>query len=110
MDELRMIRLAKRISQRELAAMSGVSRSAIATAELGRHMPNWSTLEKIAKALGVSVADLVPEMETPSSKDEALVEELAAAVHTGRMSAADALDELRRHNLLRPRKNLTGIV
>jgi transcriptional regulator with XRE-family HTH domain len=47
------------LSQRDLAAVSGVSREYIARIELGQHDPTLSTLEKLAKALGVKVARLL---------------------------------------------------
>lgn len=47
------------LSQRDLADVSGVSREYIARLELGQHDPTLSTLEKLAKALKVSVADLL---------------------------------------------------
>jgi transcriptional regulator with XRE-family HTH domain len=46
-------------SQRDRAERSGVSREYIARIELGQHDPTVSTLEKLAKALGVSVASLL---------------------------------------------------
>lgn len=47
------------MSQRDLAEKSGVSREYIARIELGQHDPTLSTLEKLAKALGVKVSALV---------------------------------------------------
>jgi transcriptional regulator with XRE-family HTH domain len=47
------------LTQRELADGSGVSREYIARIELGQHDPTLSTLEKLAKALGVKVGRLL---------------------------------------------------
>ena len=47
------------LSQRDLADVSGVSREYIARIELGQHDPTLSTLEKLAKALGVKVGRLL---------------------------------------------------
>jgi transcriptional regulator with XRE-family HTH domain len=47
------------LSQRELATLSTVSREYIARIELGQHDPTLSTLEKLAKALGVKVSKLI---------------------------------------------------
>jgi transcriptional regulator with XRE-family HTH domain len=47
------------LSQRDLAEVSGVSREYIARIELGQHDPTLSTLEKLAKALGVKVRRLL---------------------------------------------------
>jgi transcriptional regulator with XRE-family HTH domain len=49
----------RKLSQRELADLSGVSREYIARIELGQHDPTLSTLEKLAKALKVKVGRLV---------------------------------------------------
>ena len=56
---LRALRDKRDLSQRELAALSGVSREYIARIELGQHDPTLSTLEKLAKALRVKVSALV---------------------------------------------------
>ena len=46
-------RAKRKLSQRDLADLSGVSREYIARIELGQHDPTVSTLVKLAKALGV---------------------------------------------------------
>ena len=48
------------MSQRALADRAGVVKSTIYEAEAGRHIPRIQTLEKIANALGVEIADLLP--------------------------------------------------
>jgi transcriptional regulator with XRE-family HTH domain len=52
-------RAKRRLSQRDLAHVSGVSREYIARIELGQHDPTLSTLEKLAKALHVKVRHLI---------------------------------------------------
>jgi len=59
-ESLRRIREERGLSQRELAARAGVVKSTIYEAEAGRHIPRIQTLEKLADALGVSIADLLP--------------------------------------------------
>jgi transcriptional regulator with XRE-family HTH domain len=56
---LREWRAKRKVSQRQLAEDSGVSREYIARIELGQHDPTLSTLEKLAKALKVKVAQLI---------------------------------------------------
>ncbi len=56
---LRELRAKRGLSQRDLADLSGVSREYIARIELGQHDPTLSTLEKLAKALGVKVSRLL---------------------------------------------------
>ncbi len=47
------------MTQAELAKRAGLTRGYIARLETGRHDPALSTLEKLAKALRVSVARLL---------------------------------------------------
>jgi transcriptional regulator with XRE-family HTH domain len=56
---LRQLRRAKKITQEELAQKAKVSVSYIAHLETGRHDPRVSTVQKLAKALGVSVMELL---------------------------------------------------
>lgn len=57
---LQKVRQSKDITQEELAEKIGVSQTWIAYLETGRNKPNLKMLEKIAKALGVKVKDLIP--------------------------------------------------
>ncbi len=52
-------------SQPQLAVRAGVAVSAVSQIENGRRSPNVGTLEKIAGALGVEVADLFPKVRAP---------------------------------------------
>lgn len=70
MDELRMIRLSQRVSQRELAERADVSQSSIAMAEAGKHIPRVQTLEKLADALGVEIGDFFPKGAAPRSESD----------------------------------------
>jgi DNA-binding XRE family transcriptional regulator len=47
-------------TQAEVARMSGLSRSYIAVIESGEHAPQQKTLQKLAKAFGVDVTNLIP--------------------------------------------------
>ncbi len=54
MATLKELREAAFISQRDLAAASGISKATIAALERGRRRrPQWRTLRALAKALGV---------------------------------------------------------
>lgn len=57
--KLRMLRERRGMTQEELAAKAGVSRGYLARLETARQDPTLSTIEKLAKALRVKVADLV---------------------------------------------------
>jgi len=56
---LKQFREARGWTQEQLAEKAGFSRAYIARLEIGRHDPTLSTLEKLAKALRVTVGKLV---------------------------------------------------
>jgi transcriptional regulator with XRE-family HTH domain len=56
---LKAIRERRGLTQEQLAEKSGVSRTYLARLETGRQDPTLSTLEKLAKALGVKVRRLL---------------------------------------------------
>ena len=57
---LRELRARHRWSVRELARRAGVRPATVTALELGHHSPKLETLEKLAKALRVPVARLLP--------------------------------------------------
>lgn len=61
MTNLRAIREGKGVSLRALKAMSGVAVATLVRIEGGGYDPRLSTLRKLAKALAVSVAELIGE-------------------------------------------------
>ena len=56
---LKVLRERRGLSQAALAAKAGISREYLARLETARQDPRLSTLEKLARALGVSVATLL---------------------------------------------------
>ncbi len=56
---LKRLREERNLTQERLAKRSGVSHGYLARLEIGMHDPSLSTLAKLAKALKVSVAELV---------------------------------------------------
>jgi transcriptional regulator with XRE-family HTH domain len=58
-SRLKAIRERRGLTQEQLAEKSGVSRTYLARLETGRQDPTLSTLEKLAKALGVKVRRLL---------------------------------------------------
>ena len=57
--KLREVRLKKKLSQGDVARTLDVHRSYISGLERGRRNPSLVTVQKIAKALGVSPKDLI---------------------------------------------------
>ena len=68
MERLRALRELAGYSQQELADVSGVSQHTISEIELGRRKPQGRTLRKLAKVLGVEVADLLGGPASPKAK------------------------------------------
>lgn len=58
-NKLRDVRLKKKLSQGDIARILGVHRSYISGLERGRRNPSLLTVHKVAKALGVSVNELL---------------------------------------------------
>lgn len=52
------VRMAQQISQRELANISGVSRTTIMRIENGDNIPNMDTCRKICAALNVTIGEV----------------------------------------------------
>ncbi len=57
--KLPLLRKKRKLSQRALAALSGISYVHIARMETGEYDPRLSTLKALAKALKVKIGDLV---------------------------------------------------
>lgn len=56
---LKLLRKSSGLTQGELAKRSGISQGYLARLEIGMHDPSLSTLAKLAKALKVTVGELV---------------------------------------------------
>jgi transcriptional regulator with XRE-family HTH domain len=50
---LREKREAAGLSQYSLAKLAGLSKSSLSLLELGKRIPNWDTVQRLAKALGL---------------------------------------------------------
>ena len=57
--KLKEVRLKKKLSQGDVSRILGVHRSYISGLERGRRNPSLLTVQKVAKALGVNVGDLI---------------------------------------------------
>jgi transcriptional regulator with XRE-family HTH domain len=60
---IRRLREERGITQEGLAHEAGSTVATISSIERGRSNPNWGTVESIAGALGVSIADLAKAAE-----------------------------------------------
>jgi transcriptional regulator with XRE-family HTH domain len=60
---LRDIRLQQQISQNYLAQLAGISRTGLSHIESGEVLPSFANVLRISKALGVTVAELLEEVE-----------------------------------------------
>lgn len=66
-QKLRVLRVARGMTQKQLAEASGVPRICIARYEAGEHAPNMVNARKLAATLGCAIEDLLTEV-----KDEAV--------------------------------------
>ena len=64
--QLQRLRTGRGLTQEQLAVNVGLSRTFITRLELGQHDPTLSTLVRLAKALRVSVTDLLGESMSAS--------------------------------------------
>jgi transcriptional regulator with XRE-family HTH domain len=60
---LKRLREEREITQEQLASDAGITSSALSRIERGLNNPRWTTLKRIAKALEISLVDLVRDVE-----------------------------------------------
>ncbi len=58
-ENLKRIRTAKNISQGDIVKATGIDKAMISNIENGKTNPTLATIAKLAKALGVSVGELM---------------------------------------------------
>ena len=105
MEEIRRIRKERGLTQRGLAAASGVDQATISMAESGKRRPHLETLDSLADALGVEVGDFFQKVSLEQWLQERIghsylamsSEELARFVE----DAEDLDEQLERRLLLR---------
>jgi transcriptional regulator with XRE-family HTH domain len=73
-ERLRDLRAERQLSLREVEERGGPNKDTMSLVERGVHRPHAQTLGRIAKAFGMSVAELRVELETPPSLAEWLEE------------------------------------
>ena len=63
-ENIKYYRSQLKLTQEALASRAGINRSYLAGIESGRRNPSARTIEKLARALGVSPADLLTPLDT----------------------------------------------
>lgn len=69
-NRVRKLRESKGLTVTTLAELTGMKRPNLSRLEAGRHLPSLETLERIARALQVPVAELVVDQSNPASSRE----------------------------------------
>lgn len=64
---LKRLRKEREITQEQLAFDAGITASALSRIERGLNDPGWTTVTRIANALGISLVDLVIHIERDSA-------------------------------------------
>jgi transcriptional regulator with XRE-family HTH domain len=64
---LKRFRQERGITQEQVAFDAGITASALSRIERGLNDPGWTTVGRIAKALGISLVELVTRLESGSS-------------------------------------------
>jgi transcriptional regulator with XRE-family HTH domain len=70
MDRVRELRFERGLSQAKLAARAGIDPSTVNQIETGKRSPSANSLNKLARALDVEVADLFPKGQSPLPLDD----------------------------------------
>ena len=60
---LKRLRKERKITQEQLAFDAGITASALSRIERGLNDPGWTTVNRIANALGISLVELVMDIE-----------------------------------------------
>lgn len=68
-QRIQRLRAARRLSLDKLAELLGVSKPTVWAWEQGRARPAQERIAKLAEALGVEEADLVPSLDTPAHRE-----------------------------------------
>lgn len=65
LSRVRLERMRKGLSQKELAEKSGLSANTIFKCEAGKTLPNTATLQKIASALSCDISQVIGAVNVP---------------------------------------------
>lgn len=98
-DKIKGLRLARGYSQTELARRAGLSQPTISAVESGEEHVKATTLERLARALGVPLQELMKSKITNKERESQLTELVAMF---------DAMDDQHRSALLAAAKAFLG--
>lgn len=73
---IKLARINKGMKQKELAEKMGIKQAALCQWERGKRKPKIETLERIARALNVSIWELIPEIDEEKDGENCHAEEL----------------------------------
>jgi transcriptional regulator with XRE-family HTH domain len=78
-EQIKRIRTSKGLSQKEVIMEAGLDKAQYSRIENGKTDPSVSTVAKIAKALGISLADLfaLDDLNEVQSHDKTLMEKVS---------------------------------
>ena len=78
-EQIKRIRTSKGLSQKEVIMEAGLDKAQYSRIENGKTDPSVSTLAKIAKSLGISLADLfaLDDLKEVQSHDKTLMEKVS---------------------------------
>lgn len=68
-ENIKRIREEQKKTKSRLATDAGISRQALISIEAGRQRPTFATVDAIADALGVTLADLITDFAPPPQED-----------------------------------------
>lgn len=78
-EQIKKVRIAKGLSQKEVVIGASIDKAQFSRIENSKTDPSFSTIEKIAKAMGCSIAELfasAEEIKDIHSHDKSLMEKL----------------------------------
>lgn len=78
-EQIKRVRMAKGLSQKEVIMAAGLDKAQYSRMENGKTDPAFSTLDRIAKAIGISLSELLAEGDLPeiASLDKSVLEKVS---------------------------------
>lgn len=93
-ERLRKLRTARGLTQDALCERAGISRDAVTRIEGGSRVPTIDTLERLGKALGVSVSELVHTAPLRAPKQPLAIRRVIALLEEQPAEVQAAVEEV----------------